>query len=161
MTKIAGSGSISQRHVPADPDPHQNVMDPEQCSRWCPKNFQPSCIPECCDSLDDQLECASAASPWAAGTLSLALPASAGRTRVACPANNDNKCWMISWWQLQQLLHEQRVLCHSLHRLQQVEQERHALQITTINAGWLAYDSFSSFSMSSGYSVTRFTGFSR
>jgi hypothetical protein len=33
MTKIAGSGSqsrsISQRHGPADPDPHQNVMDPE------------------------------------------------------------------------------------------------------------------------------------
>jgi hypothetical protein len=31
MTKIAGSGfesgSISQRHVSADPDPHQNVMD--------------------------------------------------------------------------------------------------------------------------------------
>jgi hypothetical protein len=35
MTKIAGSGSesgsISQRHGSADPDPHQNVMDPEQC----------------------------------------------------------------------------------------------------------------------------------
>ncbi len=30
MTKIAGSGSISQRHGSADPDPHQNVMDPEQ-----------------------------------------------------------------------------------------------------------------------------------
>ncbi len=31
MTKIAGSGSISQRHEFADPDPdpHQNVMDPE------------------------------------------------------------------------------------------------------------------------------------
>jgi hypothetical protein len=30
MTKIAGSGSgsISQRHGYADPDPHQNVMDP-------------------------------------------------------------------------------------------------------------------------------------
>jgi hypothetical protein len=29
MTKIAGSGSISQRHGSADPDPdpHQNVMD--------------------------------------------------------------------------------------------------------------------------------------
>jgi hypothetical protein len=27
--KIAGSGSISQRHGSADPDPHQNVMDPE------------------------------------------------------------------------------------------------------------------------------------
>jgi hypothetical protein len=26
--KIAGSGSISQRHGSADPDPYQNVMDP-------------------------------------------------------------------------------------------------------------------------------------
>jgi hypothetical protein len=35
MTKIAGSGSesgsISQRHGSADPDPYQNVMDPQ---RW-------------------------------------------------------------------------------------------------------------------------------
>jgi hypothetical protein len=37
MTKIAGSRSesgsrsISQRHGSADPDPHQNVMDPEHC----------------------------------------------------------------------------------------------------------------------------------
>ncbi len=31
MTKIAGSGSesISERHRSADPDPHQNVMDPQ------------------------------------------------------------------------------------------------------------------------------------
>jgi hypothetical protein len=33
MTKIAGSGSISQRHGSADPDPdpdaHHNVMDPQ------------------------------------------------------------------------------------------------------------------------------------
>jgi hypothetical protein len=33
MTKIAGSGSTSQRHGPADPDPDpdppQNVMDPQ------------------------------------------------------------------------------------------------------------------------------------
>jgi hypothetical protein len=29
MTKIAGSGSISQRHGSADPDPQQNVRDPE------------------------------------------------------------------------------------------------------------------------------------
>jgi hypothetical protein len=28
MTKIGGSGFISQRHGAADPDPHQNVMDP-------------------------------------------------------------------------------------------------------------------------------------
>jgi hypothetical protein len=27
----SGSGSISQRHVSADPDPHQNVMDPQHC----------------------------------------------------------------------------------------------------------------------------------
>jgi hypothetical protein len=37
MTKIAGSGSasgsgsISPRHGSADPDPHQNVMDPQHC----------------------------------------------------------------------------------------------------------------------------------
>ncbi len=31
MTKIAGSGSISQRQGSADPDPHQNVIDPEHC----------------------------------------------------------------------------------------------------------------------------------
>jgi hypothetical protein len=31
MTKIAGSGSgsISEKHGSEDPDPHQNVMDPE------------------------------------------------------------------------------------------------------------------------------------
>jgi hypothetical protein len=29
MMKIEGSGSISQRHGSADPDPRQNVMDPE------------------------------------------------------------------------------------------------------------------------------------
>jgi hypothetical protein len=33
MTKIAGSGSgsISQRHGSADPDQHQNAMNPEHC----------------------------------------------------------------------------------------------------------------------------------
>jgi DNA-directed RNA polymerase I subunit RPA1 len=35
MTKIAGfgseSGSICQRHRSADPDPHQDVMDPKHC----------------------------------------------------------------------------------------------------------------------------------
>jgi hypothetical protein len=33
MTKIggSGSGSIIQRHGSADPDPHQNVMDPQHC----------------------------------------------------------------------------------------------------------------------------------
>jgi hypothetical protein len=35
MTKIAGSGSISQRHGYPDPDPHQNVMDPEH---WFPES---------------------------------------------------------------------------------------------------------------------------
>jgi hypothetical protein len=31
MTKISGSGSISQRHESADLDPHKNVMDPQHC----------------------------------------------------------------------------------------------------------------------------------
>jgi hypothetical protein len=33
MTKTAGSGSESiwRRHGSADPDPHQNVMDPQHC----------------------------------------------------------------------------------------------------------------------------------
>ncbi len=37
MTKIAGSGSISQRHGSADPypDPDQNVMDLEHLNDWC------------------------------------------------------------------------------------------------------------------------------
>ncbi len=30
-TEGSGSGSISQRHGSADPDPHQNVMDPQHC----------------------------------------------------------------------------------------------------------------------------------
>ncbi len=36
MTKIAGSGSISQRHGSPDPDPTQNVMDILLlfCSDW-------------------------------------------------------------------------------------------------------------------------------
>jgi len=29
MTKISGSGSISQTHGSADPDPPQNVLDPQ------------------------------------------------------------------------------------------------------------------------------------
>jgi hypothetical protein len=33
MTKIVGSGSISQWHGSADPDPHQNVMAPEHWSQ--------------------------------------------------------------------------------------------------------------------------------
>ncbi len=41
MIKIEGSGSesgsssISQRHGSADPDPHQNVMDPQP---WLPED---------------------------------------------------------------------------------------------------------------------------
>jgi hypothetical protein len=31
MTKIGGPGSISQRHGSLDPDPHHNVMDPQDC----------------------------------------------------------------------------------------------------------------------------------
>jgi hypothetical protein len=31
MTGIAGSGSTSQRHGSTDPDPYQNVMDPQHC----------------------------------------------------------------------------------------------------------------------------------
>jgi hypothetical protein len=27
----SGTGSISQRHGSTDPDPHQNVMDPQHC----------------------------------------------------------------------------------------------------------------------------------
>ncbi len=35
MTKIIGSVSISQRHGSPDPDPHQNVMDPQHwLSMW-------------------------------------------------------------------------------------------------------------------------------
>ncbi len=48
MTKIAGSGSesgsrtIKQRHGSADPDPdpHQNVMDPEHCDKKYPSGDQ-------------------------------------------------------------------------------------------------------------------------
>jgi hypothetical protein len=31
--KIEGSGSISRRHGSADPDPHQNVMDPQHWNK--------------------------------------------------------------------------------------------------------------------------------
>ncbi len=34
MRKIAGSGSISQRHESADPDPYQNVIDPQHWLIW-------------------------------------------------------------------------------------------------------------------------------
>jgi hypothetical protein len=31
MTKISGSGFISERHGSAGPDPHKNFMDPQHC----------------------------------------------------------------------------------------------------------------------------------
>jgi hypothetical protein len=31
MKKGVGSGSISQRYVSGDPDPHKNVTDPQNC----------------------------------------------------------------------------------------------------------------------------------
>jgi hypothetical protein len=42
MMKIAGSGSgfISQRHGSADPDPQQNVMDPQHCRQSTTNNRQ-------------------------------------------------------------------------------------------------------------------------
>jgi hypothetical protein len=38
----AGSGSISLRYGFADPDPHQNVTDPQHwlCIRWWSLNFR-------------------------------------------------------------------------------------------------------------------------
>jgi hypothetical protein len=46
MTKIAGSGSISQRHGSADPDPDpdpdlpQNVMDPQHCNKETEQTYE-------------------------------------------------------------------------------------------------------------------------
>jgi hypothetical protein len=39
MTKIAGSGSIIQRHESANPDPHQNVVDPGTLCETFNKKF--------------------------------------------------------------------------------------------------------------------------
>ncbi len=48
MTKIVGSGYISQRHgsaVPVlDPDPNQNVMDPQHCPQQC-------LLKQCCQGV--------------------------------------------------------------------------------------------------------------
>ncbi len=33
-TKKAGSGSVSQWYESADPDPYQNVTDPQHWSKW-------------------------------------------------------------------------------------------------------------------------------
>jgi hypothetical protein len=55
MTKIAGSGSrsISQRHGSADPDPHQNVMDPEHCQKHTdPTDLDPDADQEHCYEQD-------------------------------------------------------------------------------------------------------------
>ncbi len=39
----SGSGSISQRHGSADPDPHQNVIDPQHCKKeYNPKSLKAS-----------------------------------------------------------------------------------------------------------------------
>jgi hypothetical protein len=38
LTKIAGSGSISQRYGSADPDPYQNLMDPQNGLQLLKKN---------------------------------------------------------------------------------------------------------------------------
>ncbi len=44
MTKIAGSGSSSQRHRSPDPDPYQNVMDhPQHC--FCLSNVKWTVVP--------------------------------------------------------------------------------------------------------------------
>ncbi len=46
MTKIAGSGSISQKHGSEDPDPDppQNVMDPEHCLLGHRKRKEDICL---------------------------------------------------------------------------------------------------------------------
>jgi hypothetical protein len=48
MTKIAGSGygseSICQRHGSADPDPPQNVMDPQHCYFYSPSLWPTECL---------------------------------------------------------------------------------------------------------------------
>ena len=49
MMKIEDSGSISQRHGSADPDPHQNAMDPEHwflrpCSQALPLSHAGHCV---------------------------------------------------------------------------------------------------------------------
>jgi hypothetical protein len=47
--KIQGSGSISQMHGSADPDPHQNVMDPQHClsGKGIPVLFLYLCVNHC------------------------------------------------------------------------------------------------------------------
>ncbi len=40
-----GSGSISQRYGSGDPDPHQNVTDPQHCSkRTCNSGLPDHCL---------------------------------------------------------------------------------------------------------------------
>jgi hypothetical protein len=49
MTKIAGSGagSIIQRHRSADPDPHQNVTDPQHWSAGSRRVWYTVCTAFC------------------------------------------------------------------------------------------------------------------
>jgi hypothetical protein len=35
LTKIAGSGSVCQRYISPDPDPYQNVTDPQHWLELC------------------------------------------------------------------------------------------------------------------------------
>ncbi len=53
MRKIEGSGSISQRHGSADPDPHQNVMDPQHCYQD-DADLATRAIPELIKLLNDE-----------------------------------------------------------------------------------------------------------
>jgi hypothetical protein len=58
MMKIAGSGSesISQRHGSADPDPPQNVMDPQHCPEHQKIVISPACSvadPGCLSQIPD------------------------------------------------------------------------------------------------------------
>jgi hypothetical protein len=64
MTKIAGcgSGSISQRHGSEDPDPPQNVMDPQHCRQGVESGLG-ALLTGCRDSLVQLHRKASAAVP--------------------------------------------------------------------------------------------------
>ncbi len=46
MTKIAGSGSISQRHRSADPDPYQNATDPQHWTQDNTAGKKDGCLTE-------------------------------------------------------------------------------------------------------------------
>ncbi len=77
MTKIAGSGSISQRQRSADPDPPQNVMDPQHCSPLLCLFHFPLLFSASFTSLSSSLPLLSLSSPSASFTsLSSSLPLS-------------------------------------------------------------------------------------